>query len=157
MKCKADDVVIISESEPEDSGQPRAAAHKPPRKIMWHMTDATSVDVPEVAVSQVSTLFTPSFLTYEKLHFPPIFTPSSFPFYLQTIASYEKLHFPPIFTPSFLPLHTKASFPSYFTLLPYPTNNSFYKKFVASYEKLHFPPIFTPSLLLLLPMNNSSQ
>ncbi|KAG2120220.1 hypothetical protein BD769DRAFT_1390413 [Suillus cothurnatus] len=51
-KCKADDVVVISESEPEDSGQPRAAARKPPHKIMWHMTDATSIDVPEVAISQ---------------------------------------------------------------------------------------------------------
>jgi hypothetical protein len=50
MKCKADDIVIISESEPEDSGQPRAVAHKPPRKIMWHMTDTASIDVLEVAI-----------------------------------------------------------------------------------------------------------
>ncbi|KAG1854993.1 hypothetical protein F4604DRAFT_1685815 [Suillus subluteus] len=54
MKCKADDIIIISESEPEDSGQPRAATHKPPCKIMWHMTATTSVDVPEVAASQMT-------------------------------------------------------------------------------------------------------
>ncbi|KAG1777619.1 hypothetical protein EV702DRAFT_1196833 [Suillus placidus] len=49
VKCKADDNVIISESEPEDSGQPRAAACEPPCKIMWHMMAATS---PEVAALQ---------------------------------------------------------------------------------------------------------
>ncbi|KAG1743758.1 uncharacterized protein EDB91DRAFT_1051073, partial [Suillus paluster] len=56
-KRKADD------NEPEDSGQARPAACRPPRKIMRHMTAAASVNVPEVAASQVSTLFLS--------HFPP--------------------------------------------------------------------------------------
>ncbi|KAG2117883.1 uncharacterized protein F5147DRAFT_648321 [Suillus discolor] len=47
MKHKADDIVTISENESEDSGQPRAAACKPPHKIMWHMTTTTGADTPE--------------------------------------------------------------------------------------------------------------
>ncbi|KAG2158791.1 uncharacterized protein EDB93DRAFT_1245360 [Suillus bovinus] len=51
MKCKADDIIVISENESEDAGQPRAAACKPPRKIMWHMTTTTGGDTPEVTTS----------------------------------------------------------------------------------------------------------
>jgi hypothetical protein len=106
MKRKADDSVIISESEPEDSGQPRAAARKPPHKIMRHMTAAASIDVPEVAASQVSTLFLNKRLILRKIyHLPSIPTSND--------SSYEKLITSLLYLLQMIHLMKNLSPPSY--------------------------------------------
>ncbi|KAG2097022.1 uncharacterized protein F5147DRAFT_816938, partial [Suillus discolor] len=49
-KRKAYDIIVVSESEPEDSGQPRAVACKRPHKIVQHLT-TTGPHAPEVSAS----------------------------------------------------------------------------------------------------------